>query len=225
MRAPAHHNGSPVQIGGAPVDVALAGDTAWVADAAGGRIVAVDSPPGAIGRTIDVGRRPVAIAAAGEDVYVVTAGESGAGPRRSGPIAPLGRRRAGRARRRRRARVGRLAQLRRSAAVRALMRRFVLAAAFCLVLGRPLRAARGRRGAVSGAGALPVRAATRGRRSTSSCSTRRKRSARSRPRAGTWLAITFLFSTCHDLCPAEASLIGSALERVGDGVLAYARQR
>ncbi len=67
--------GSPVQIGGAPVDVALAGDTAWVADAAGGRIVAVDLAAGAIERTVDVGRRPVAIAAAGEDVYVVTAGE------------------------------------------------------------------------------------------------------------------------------------------------------
>ena len=62
--------GSPVQLGGAPVDVALAGDTAWVADAAGGRIVAVDLAAGTIARTVAVGRRPVAIAAAGDDVYV-----------------------------------------------------------------------------------------------------------------------------------------------------------
>ena len=75
MHARAAATGSPVQIGGAPVDVALAGDTAWVADAAGGRIVAVDLAAGTIERTIGVGRRPVAIAAAGEDVYVLTAGE------------------------------------------------------------------------------------------------------------------------------------------------------
>ena len=35
------------------------------------------------------------------------------------------------------------------------------------------------------------------------------------------LAITFLFSTCHDLCPAEANLIGAAAEKVGDGVMVY----
>ena len=39
---------------------------------------------------------------------------------------------------------------------------------------------------------------------------------------GKVLAITFLFSTCHDLCPAEANLIGAAAEKVGDGVLVYA---
>jgi DNA-binding beta-propeller fold protein YncE len=65
--------GSPVQIGGAPVDVALAGDTAWVADAAGGRIVAVKD--GAVTDSIAVGRRPVALATAGVDVYVLTADE------------------------------------------------------------------------------------------------------------------------------------------------------
>ena len=56
--------GSPVQIGGAPVDVALAGDTAWVGDAAGGRIVAVDLAAGTIARTVTVGRRPIAVATA-----------------------------------------------------------------------------------------------------------------------------------------------------------------
>ena len=38
---------------------------------------------------------------------------------------------------------------------------------------------------------------------------------------GNVLAITFLFSTCHDLCPAEANLIGAAAEKVGDGVMIY----
>ena len=38
---------------------------------------------------------------------------------------------------------------------------------------------------------------------------------------GNVLAITFLFSTCHDLCPAEANLIGAAAEKVGDGVMVY----
>ena len=65
--------GSPVHIGGAPVDVALAGDTAWVADAAGGRIVAVKD--GAVTDSVAVGRRPVALATAGADVYVLTADE------------------------------------------------------------------------------------------------------------------------------------------------------
>jgi hypothetical protein len=57
------------------VDVSLAGDTAWVADSAGGRIVAVDLRTGRAGETVAVGRRPVAVAAAGEDVYVLLAGE------------------------------------------------------------------------------------------------------------------------------------------------------
>jgi DNA-binding beta-propeller fold protein YncE len=63
--------GSPVRIGGALVDVALTGETAWVADAAGGRIVAVES--GAVTESIAVGRRPIALAPAGEDMYVLTA--------------------------------------------------------------------------------------------------------------------------------------------------------
>ena len=65
--------GSPVRVGGALVDVALAGDTAWVADAAGGRIVAVKG--GAVTDSIAVGSRPIALATAGDDVYVLAAGD------------------------------------------------------------------------------------------------------------------------------------------------------
>lgn len=39
---------------------------------------------------------------------------------------------------------------------------------------------------------------------------------------GSVLVVTFLFAHCHDLCPAEAVVIGQAMERVGRGVLAYA---
>jgi DNA-binding beta-propeller fold protein YncE len=67
--------GVPVEVGGAPVDVALAGDTAWVADAAGGRIVSVDLRARRVTGAVAVGRRPVALAVAGEDVYVVSAGD------------------------------------------------------------------------------------------------------------------------------------------------------
>ena len=38
---------------------------------------------------------------------------------------------------------------------------------------------------------------------------------------GNVLAIAFLFTHCHDLCPAEAVVIGQAMQRVGAGVLAY----
>jgi len=62
-----------IAVGGAAVDVALDGDTAWVADAAGDRIAAVRG--GAVRSSVPVGDRPVALATAGEDVYVVTAGE------------------------------------------------------------------------------------------------------------------------------------------------------
>jgi DNA-binding beta-propeller fold protein YncE len=63
--------GAPVKIGGAPVDVALAGDVAWVADSSGGRVISVNLRSGAVGDPIAVGRRPVALAVAGADVYVV----------------------------------------------------------------------------------------------------------------------------------------------------------
>jgi protein SCO1/2 len=100
------------------------------------------------------------------------------------------------------------------------MRRFVLAAAFCLILG-------GLFGLIA-AGVEPSEAPARYRfvppHEAPFDFKLRDQDGQERSIAaarGNVLAITFLFSTCHDLCPAEASLIGSAMERVGDGVLAY----
>ena len=39
---------------------------------------------------------------------------------------------------------------------------------------------------------------------------------------GEVIALTFIYSTCWDLCPAEAADIVSAVEQVGDGVTVYA---
>lgn len=64
---------SRFEVGGTPVDVALAGDTAWIADSTGGRIVELQVQSGS-SHSIAVGRRPVALATAGADVYVLTAG-------------------------------------------------------------------------------------------------------------------------------------------------------
>ncbi len=65
-----------VRVGGEPADVAIAGESAWVADAARGRVVRVDLRMGRMdGRGIAVGRRPVALAAAGNDVYVLCTGD------------------------------------------------------------------------------------------------------------------------------------------------------
>ena len=64
-----------IRVGGTPVDVALAGDTAWVVDATGGRIVAVDLNRRVAKKSIRVGRRPIAVATAGDDVYVLAAGD------------------------------------------------------------------------------------------------------------------------------------------------------
>jgi protein SCO1 len=36
---------------------------------------------------------------------------------------------------------------------------------------------------------------------------------------GKVLALTFMYSTCHDLCPAQASEIGDAVAKVGGGVM------
>ena len=101
------------------------------------------------------------------------------------------------------------------------MRRFLLAAAFCLILGGL--------GGLLAAGVEPSEAPARYRfvppHEAPFDFKLRDQDGHERSIAaarGNVLAITFLFSTCHDLCPAEASLIGSALDRVGDGVLAYA---
>ena len=67
--------GGQVRVGGTPVDVALVGDAAWVADAAGARLVRVDLGSLRVTHTLAIGRRPVALAAAGEDLYVLVAGD------------------------------------------------------------------------------------------------------------------------------------------------------
>jgi len=100
------------------------------------------------------------------------------------------------------------------------MRRFVLAAAFCLVLGglfgllvaavEPSPAPARYRFVPPREAAFDFKLRDQDGRETSIASAR-----------GRVLAVTFLYSTCHDLCPAEANLIGSALEKVGDGVMAY----
>ena len=91
-------------------------------------------------------------------------------------------------------------------------RRFLLAAAFCLVLGGL--------GGLLAAAVEPTPAPARYRfvpprgpgvrlhaEGPGRAARRRSRSAR-----GKVIAVTFLYSTCHDLCPAEAVLIGN-----GDG--------
>jgi protein SCO1 len=100
------------------------------------------------------------------------------------------------------------------------MRRFVIAAAFCLILGGL--------GGLLAAAVEPSPAPARYRfvPPRESAFDFKLRDQDGRPASiaaarGQVLAVTFLFSTCHDLCPAEASLIGTAMERVGRGVLAY----
>jgi protein SCO1/2 len=101
------------------------------------------------------------------------------------------------------------------------MRRYLVAAAFCLILGGL--------GGLLAAAVEPSPAPARYRfvpPREAAFDFRLKdqdgkpisiRSAR-----GKVLAITFLFTTCADLCPAEGNLIAAAMERVGSGVMAYA---
>jgi len=63
--------GPPLRIGGVPVDVAVAGGIAWVADARGS-VMAVDLAEGVAARPVALGAQPVAVAADGDDVYVAT---------------------------------------------------------------------------------------------------------------------------------------------------------
>jgi streptogramin lyase len=60
-----------IRLGGMPVDVALAGDDAWVADAAGRVVRKVDLTTGRPEAAIRVGGSPIAIAADARGVYVV----------------------------------------------------------------------------------------------------------------------------------------------------------
>jgi streptogramin lyase len=59
-----------VRLGGTPVDVALAGGDAWVANAASGALQRVDLATGRV-TSIRVGSSPIAVAADARDVYVV----------------------------------------------------------------------------------------------------------------------------------------------------------
>lgn len=101
------------------------------------------------------------------------------------------------------------------------MRRFVLAAILCLViggLGALIVAATEPDPAPARARFLPPPVqATDFKLSDQDGKTHSIASAR-----GTVLAVTFLFAHCHDLCPAEAVKIGRAMERVGSGVITYA---
>jgi DNA-binding beta-propeller fold protein YncE len=65
----------PVALGGAPVDVALVGDHAWVADARAGTVRDVALHSGLVGRAVHVGRSPVAVAADAAAVYVLCRGD------------------------------------------------------------------------------------------------------------------------------------------------------
>ena len=67
--------GPPVRLGGTPVDVALAGDRAWVADAGAGTVQRVDLVTGGVGRAVAVGPSTVAVAADQMGVYAVSRGD------------------------------------------------------------------------------------------------------------------------------------------------------
>jgi DNA-binding beta-propeller fold protein YncE len=67
--------GAAIDLGGEPVDVALTGDTAWVADARAGTVRAIDLNRGSGDAPVDVGRSPAAIAADDRGVYVLCRGD------------------------------------------------------------------------------------------------------------------------------------------------------
>ena len=100
------------------------------------------------------------------------------------------------------------------------MRRFLLAATLCLVIGL----LGGLLTLAVGPSAAPARYRFVPPRETAFDFNLKDQDGKSQSIAaarGKVLAITFLFSTCHDLCPAEANLMGAAAEKVGDGVLVY----
>ena len=67
--------GPPVLLGGAPIDVALAGDRAWIVDAGSGTVRVVDVISGRRGRSERVCRVPVAVAADVAALYVLCRGD------------------------------------------------------------------------------------------------------------------------------------------------------
>jgi hypothetical protein len=64
-----------VVLGGAPVDVALVGDRAWVADAGAGTVRSVLLSSGVAAEAVSVCRSPVAIAGDAAGVYVLCRGD------------------------------------------------------------------------------------------------------------------------------------------------------
>ena len=99
-------------------------------------------------------------------------------------------------------------------------RRFLLAAAFCLVLGGlggllaaavgPSQAPARVRFVPPADPAFDFRLYDQDGRTASIAAAR-----------GKVVVVTFLYSTCHDLCPAQAALIARALGKVGHGVIVY----
>ena len=100
------------------------------------------------------------------------------------------------------------------------MRRFLLAAAFCLIIGglggllaaavEPSPAPARYRFVPPREAAFDFKLKDQDGKAISISSAR-----------GKVLAVTFMFTTCADLCPAEGNLIAAAMERVGKGVMAY----
>ena len=99
-------------------------------------------------------------------------------------------------------------------------RRFLLAATLCLIIGvlGGLLAAESRSPAPVGPARFtpPREAAFDFRLRDQHGKLTSLRSAR-----GKVVVLTFLYTSCQDLCPAQAAEIADAMQRVGDGVVAY----
>jgi protein SCO1 len=101
-------------------------------------------------------------------------------------------------------------------------RHFVLVAAMCLVLG-------GLGGLVaasvtdpSGAGAAPVRfIPPEGQAFDFSLRDQDGKVAQLADARGEVVALSWMYTSCRDLCPAEATVMAEAMRQVGDGVRAY----
>lgn len=65
----------PIRLGGAPVDVALVGEDAWVVDSAAGTVQAVNVELGVAAAPVALCGSPVAVAADRADVYVLCRGD------------------------------------------------------------------------------------------------------------------------------------------------------
>ena len=83
----------------------------------------------------------------------------------------------------------------------------------CLVLGRARR--RARRGRQSPRRPRRASSRPRGRATTSACATRPASADPLADARGKVIALTFIYATCRDLCPAEGSDISTAMQTVG----------